>query len=139
MVVVDSVAGVDMVAYGLVLGVDLVLSVVEPTAQSLAVNEEVRRITAQFGVPHLVVGNKVTASSRSAHVEALRGLSPLSILPHDDAIADGDFLNARPGFRSALETLLNGLDTHERTSMTPWQRHSLWRQQSDQYVRTLQS
>lgn len=58
-IVIDSVAGVDMVAYGLYLGVDILVIVEEPTPQSRHVSQQIQQIASYFDLPCLIIYNKV--------------------------------------------------------------------------------
>jgi CO dehydrogenase maturation factor len=58
LVVIDSVAGTDMVSYGLYLGADAIVCVVEGTRQSIGVYRGIKRIAEEFEIPLFVVFNK---------------------------------------------------------------------------------
>ena len=61
-VVIDSVAGTDMVNYGLYLGADLIISVVEDTKNSIMVMESAKKIASDFKIPFYCVLNKIQDS-----------------------------------------------------------------------------
>jgi CO dehydrogenase maturation factor len=58
LVVVDSVAGTDMVGYGLYTGADVIVVVVEHTPNSIRVYEQIKHIANLLSIPHMVVLNK---------------------------------------------------------------------------------
>ena len=57
-IVVDSVAGTDMVWYGLYLGVDAMIIAVEPTSQSINVHKQISHIAHHFWIPVYCIINK---------------------------------------------------------------------------------
>lgn len=57
-VVIDSVAGADMVNYGLYAGIDAVIGVVEPHRNSVKVFEQIHEICRKTHIPCYVVINK---------------------------------------------------------------------------------
>ncbi len=59
-VLVDSVAGTDMVNYGLYLGVDAIFCVVEDTKNSVAVMNSAKKIAEEYQIPFYTVLNKFT-------------------------------------------------------------------------------
>lgn len=59
-VIIDSVAGTDMVNYGLYLGVDAIISVVEDTRNSVAVMESVKELAQKLNIPFFALRNKST-------------------------------------------------------------------------------
>lgn len=63
MAMVDSVAGTDMVSYGLYLGVDAVVCVVEGTRQSIGVYQGIKKICDEFGIPLFVLFNKAVGNT----------------------------------------------------------------------------
>lgn len=89
-VVVDSPAGTDMITYGLHLGVDVMVSVVEDTKNSLAVAEQQRKIAHEFGIPHFYVFNKVNKEKAIAH-GGQQYVEALAHFAQDLAVLDYDF------------------------------------------------
>lgn len=57
-VIIDSVAGTDMVGYGLYVGVDLLINVVEPTIPSINVSKQIQAIAEKLHIPFHTIGNK---------------------------------------------------------------------------------
>jgi CO dehydrogenase maturation factor len=57
-IVVDSVAGTDMVWYWLYLGVDAIIIAVEPTLQSINVHKQISHIANEFWIPVYCIINK---------------------------------------------------------------------------------
>lgn len=132
-VVVDSVAGIDMVAYGLVLGVDLIVSVVEPTPQSIAVHHEVEKIAREFSIPLVVLGNKVGQGSSKRYLEELQRLNPLHMVPFDEALLAGEFENISSGTSQVLHEALQQCKRYAAPADEAWRRHRIWRDQSDKF------
>lgn len=58
MVIIDSVAGTDMINYGLFLGVDALCCVVEDTPNSVLVMSSAKKIAEEYGIPFYAILNK---------------------------------------------------------------------------------
>ncbi len=56
--IIDSVAGTDMLNYGLYLGVDAIFCVVEDTKNSIMVMESSRKIADEYNIPFYALLNK---------------------------------------------------------------------------------
>ena len=59
MVIVDSVAGVDMLGYGLFMGCDLISIVVEDLPNSIKVANQIIQMCKKLDLAYYIVGNKV--------------------------------------------------------------------------------
>ena len=93
-VVIDGVAGADMMNYGLFLGADAVVVVVEPHQNSMRVLEQVNGIAERTGAPLFVVINKVgTNPALADEIEASWKDKALGRIPTDLALLAYDFEN----------------------------------------------
>lgn len=101
-VVVDSVAGTDMVVYGLYLGVDLLVVVVEPTRHSLGVYRQIKSVADEFNIPVCAVVNKFQPGPMSDLVDKEIGSNIIGRIPLDAAIPVSDYTNIKPETRSSL-------------------------------------
>lgn len=66
-VLIDSVAGTDMLNYGLYLGVDLIICAVEDTKNSVGVMHSTQKIAQELNIPFIAVQNK-TLQNATAHI-----------------------------------------------------------------------
>jgi CO dehydrogenase maturation factor len=92
-VIIDSIAGLDMVNFGLYAGCDIVICVVENHRNSIHVYNQIQKNLSTIGIPLLSVINKqIPTSTTSTQVDLAKfditsSLQPLGILPvHLDVI-----------------------------------------------------
>lgn len=126
-VIVDSVAGTDMVNYGLYLGVDAIVCVTEDTRNSLAVMRSARKIAADFGIPFFFALNKVRSES-PLHLE---GDIPLATFTYDDALASCDYEKVSPRNIAEGDSLVQKLSENPGRSSTIHRLVS-WKQEHDE-------
>ncbi len=120
-VVVDMEAGIEHLGRGTAEGVDRMLVVVEPTAQSVATALSIVRLARQIGLRDLrFVGNKlVTEADRAYLCQRLEARSFAGWIPYAEAIrqADRDGLSLMEclngDLRGAFETLYKNLEHDE--------------------------
>jgi CO dehydrogenase maturation factor len=84
-VIIDSIAGIDLIANGFFLGVDVIVVVVEPTVQSLGVFRSVQKVAFELGIPVFAIGNKVSESRAFSEVDK-KDLPLIGIVPYDEAV-----------------------------------------------------
>ncbi len=109
-VVIDGVAGADMMNFGLFLGTDGVVVVVEPHPNSMRVLSQVAGIAERTSLPLFVVMNKVgTNPELAAQIESEWGARIVGRIPADPALLAYDFDKlsdeTREEAKSMLETL----------------------------------
>jgi CO dehydrogenase maturation factor len=90
-VVIDSVAGADMLNYGLYAGIDAVIGVIEPHRNSVKVFEQIYDICKKTMIPCYAVINKPTNNEFYAHVQEKYKDSILGEIPLDTGILSYDF------------------------------------------------
>lgn len=90
-VVIDGVAGVDMMNFGLFTGTDVVMVVVEPHPNSIRVYREVLRIATQCNLPVRVIINKSRSSEVRDALVAEVGDRLIAELPADEGVVTYDF------------------------------------------------
>lgn len=93
-VVVDEKAGADGVSTGTVTGFDLAVIVVEPSLHSVKTATQIRELLAEFGVPGVVVANKVSTPEDRDYIESALGETITLALSSDSSIgrAPGDLV-----------------------------------------------
>lgn len=109
-VVIDGVAGADMMNFGLFLGADAVVVVVEPHQNSVRVLEQVASIADKTGLPLFVVINKEGTNPMLAdEIEAKWEEKVLARIPTDVALLAYDFNNLSNETIRAGELLIQSL------------------------------
>ena len=91
-VIVDMEAGFEHLGRATAKGVDVMIVVAEPTAQSVATVQSIVRLAADIGIRELrLVGNKImTPQDQEYILERLPMLKPLGFLPYSDCIRQAD-------------------------------------------------
>ncbi len=89
-VIVDMTAGADAFASGLFTKFDLTLIVVEPTLASVGVYRQYKGYASAFGIPLVVIGNKVTDADEEAFLRAEIGEDLLMSIPYSKAVKARD-------------------------------------------------
>jgi CO dehydrogenase maturation factor len=106
-VMVDMTAGADMLASGLFTRFDLTLAVVEPTWQSVAVYHQYHEHAHAFGLPTVVVGNKIETDDDLAFLRAqiAEPILPIPRLSALKRVEQGETLSLEQIAPVALETI----------------------------------
>ncbi|MBM3233025.1 hypothetical protein FJZ18_02570 [Candidatus Pacearchaeota archaeon] len=115
-VVVDSVAGIDMVGYGLYLGVDALIIVTEPTENSKKVAAQIKVIADEFGIPSIQIRNKEQKSEEIS-------------FSLDEGIQTCDYRKISAANKSTATRLLDSIQRTTRDAH--WQRHKRWKEKYD--------
>lgn len=105
-VVIDSVAGTDMLNYGLYAGIDAIIGVVEPHRNSVKVFEQIQTLCKRTMIPCYAIINKPSdntfyTSYKEKHKEILLGEIPL-----DEGILEYDFSLVQESTKEAMKTVL---------------------------------
>jgi CO dehydrogenase maturation factor len=92
LVIVDLEAGFEHLGRATAQGVDVMIVVAEPTAQSVATAQSIAHLAGEIGLRELrLVGNKImTAKDQEYLIERLPMLKPLGYLPYSDRIRQAD-------------------------------------------------
>lgn len=108
--VIDGVAGVDMMNFGLFTGADAIVVVVEPHQNSIRVYREVARIAQQSNLPVFAIINKSRMNDvRSALVSEL-GDQLLGELPLDTGVIEYDFANVADVLKQTIQRAVQQLE-----------------------------
>ncbi len=87
-IIIDSVAGTDMVNYGLFLGVDLIVCVVEDTPNSVMVMKSTKKIASEYDIPFICIVNKYNGQSlKNIPVD----IKPVALFSFDQAFSNYSF------------------------------------------------
>lgn len=116
-VIIDGVAGADMMNFGLFLGADAVVVVTEPHPNSIRVLHQVAGIADRTGLPLFVALNKADTNPKLAgQIEADWGGNVLARIPADPALLAYDSSKLSAETRSAATTMLSALRVHAATA-----------------------
>lgn len=107
--VIDGVAGVDMMNFGLFTGADTVGVVVEPHPNSIRVYREVSRIAEESDLPVSVIINKARPGEALETLRAEAGERVVAELPLDEGVLTYDFASVRDETKQAMCTALDQL------------------------------
>lgn len=109
-VVIDGVAGADMMNFGLFLGCDAVVVVVEPQLNSMRVLSQVATIADRIGLPLFAVVNKATGTSPAlTEIEEKWGDRIVGHIPLDTGLMTYDTNSLLPKTRDAGMQLLRNI------------------------------
>ena len=108
-VIVDSVAGADMLSYGLYAGVDAVIGIVEPHRNSIKVFEQIQDICRKTMIPCFAVVNKPTNNTfYEDFIKRYRAII-LGEIPLDDGILHYDFEKVGKDTKEKAKSLIAAL------------------------------
>ena len=126
-VVVDSVAGTDMVSYGMYLGVDVVVVVVEPHRNSIGVYGQISSLCKEFGIPVFAVANKVRNDSDQQLISDSIGDELLASIAYDQSMIDYDSSKISDETDSRVWDLYEKLQAMKFNVSDQWKRHVEWK------------
>jgi CO dehydrogenase maturation factor len=127
-VIIDSVAGTDMVAYGLYLGVDAVICSVEPNKNSMNVFHQIKMITTQFDIPLFIVINKSLPSPEMDEFKKKYKLMILGEIPIDAEIIKNNMAGLSQKTKEALEDIEEAIKKKLKPATNVWNRLVAWRE-----------
>lgn len=105
-VVVDSVAGADMINYGLYSGIDAVVGVVEPHRNSIKVFEQIQDICRKTMIPCYAVINKPAANEFYLDFVKKYEDKILGEIPFDQQVMSYDFAQVSSTTKQAMKKVL---------------------------------
>lgn len=107
-IVIDSVAGVDMVNFGLFSGIDAMICVVEPHINSIKVYKQIKEIARKTNLPLYSIINKPKDCDFYTQLksEEKNILGEISV---DEAIINYDFKNIKKETRDQLYTIISNI------------------------------
>lgn len=130
-VVVDAVAGTDLVSYGMFLGCDAVVVVVEETPHSVGVFQQISHITTEFNIPTYIVLNKYRDGGRIDTFIAEQKSQIIGQVPYDESMLDYQYGSLSSEVITAVHTLHDNLRKNDFDPLQQWQRHQTWREKYD--------
>ena len=115
-VVIDSVAGADMLNYGLYAGIDAVIGVVEPHRNSVKVFEQIQNICRKTMIPCCAIINKPT--DNDFYTNFLKQYKDIILgeIPLDEAILNYNYENVAVTTKDAMKAVIEKTKTLRKRS-----------------------
>ena len=113
-VVIDSVAGADMLNYGLYAGIDAVVGVVEPHRNSVKVFEQIQDICRKSCIPCYAIINKPTDNDFYTDFTTKNNALILGEIPFDEGIMSYDFSRVNDATKNAMISVLEKIKSLRR-------------------------
>jgi CO dehydrogenase nickel-insertion accessory protein CooC1 len=105
-VVIDSVAGADMLNYGLYAGIDAVIGVIEPHRNSVKVFEQIHDICRKSLIPCYGIINKPDNNEFYREVNEKYALKILGEIPFDKGVMSYDYKDVQDTTKKAMQEIL---------------------------------
>ncbi len=105
-VVIDSVAGADMLNYGLYAGIDAVIGIVEPHRNSVKVFEQIQDICRKTMIPCYAVINKPTENEFYTSFVKVHESKILGEIPFDNSVMEYKFNKVNEETKNAMKAIL---------------------------------
>ncbi len=105
-VVIDSVAGADMLNYGLYAGIDAVIGVVEPHRNSIKVFEQIQDICRKSLIPCFAVVNKPADNEFYKEFVSKNADKILSEIPFDENIMNYDYTKVKDETKQSMISVI---------------------------------
>lgn len=106
-VVIDSVAGADMLNYGLYAGIDTVIGIVEPHRNSVKVFEQIQDICRKTMIPCYAVINKPIDNDFYNNFSKQYHDIILGEIPYDENVLNYNYGNIKNETKDAMKSILN--------------------------------
>lgn len=132
LIVLDSVAGSDMINYGLYLGVDAIISVVEPTENSINVFNQIKTIANKLSIPVYAIFNKYRENEYTKDFFNKNNDIILGKIPIDTMLMEYSFDPFSIPIKESLDEIwFNIKKIKELSPNERWERFTKWRSNYD--------
>ncbi len=115
-VVIDSVAGADMLNYGLYAGIDAVIGVVEPHRNSVKVFEQIQDICRKTMIPCYAVINKPADNEFYSDFSKTYHNILLGEIPFDENVLNYDYAKTNTITKDAMKNILQKIQGLKKRS-----------------------
>lgn len=133
-VIIDSTAGTDLVSYGMYLGADAVIVVVEETPHSIGVHDQIKTICDEFKIPVFIVVNKYRGLLPAKEFLEKNVDRIVAQFPFDASILGYDFSQLSPEILAQAEKLTTSLRNMSFDTTQQWGRHKEWKRRYDEQM-----
>lgn len=113
-VVIDSVAGADMLNYGLYAGIDAVIGVVEPHRNSIKVFEQIQDICRKSLIPCFAVVNKPTDNDFCKGFVSKNHEKILGEIPFDESVMNYDYTKVKDETKQVMVSIIEKVKKLEK-------------------------
>jgi len=113
-VVIDSVAGVDMINYGLYAGIDAVIIVVEPHRNSIKVMEQILTLCKKALIPCHIIINKPMNNEFYRELIEMHKEKVLGEIPLDEGFAYYDYSQLKEETKLAAKNIILKINSLQR-------------------------
>lgn len=115
-VVIDSVAGADMLNYGLYAGIDAVIGVVEPHRNSIKVFEQIQEICRKTLIPCYAIMNRPADNEFYTHFSQKFKNIILGEIPFDTSIVHYNYPTVNEKTKDAMKAILEKIKGFKKRS-----------------------
>ena len=120
--IIDGVAGVDMMNFGLFIGADAVVVVVEPHQNSIRVFREITRIAEQSNLPIFAIINKADLTASYAEIATELGDRLLGSVPLDTSLLTYDYASVANKTKATIQSVLTHLQSIKQDTVVHLER-----------------
>lgn len=113
-VVIDSVAGADMLNYGLYAGIDAVIGVVEPHRNSIKVFEQIQDICRKSLIPCFAVVNKPTENDFYKDFISKNSEKILGEIPFDENVMNYNYVKVKEITKEHMRSVIEKVKKLEK-------------------------
>jgi CO dehydrogenase nickel-insertion accessory protein CooC1 len=113
-VIIDSVAGADMLNYGLYSGIDAVIGIVEPHRNSIKVFEQIQDICRKTMIPCYAIMNRPADNEFYTHFKNEFKTITLGEIPFDIGIVAYNYQSIENTTKTAMKTILEKIKNLKR-------------------------
>ena len=108
-VVIDSVAGTDMLNFGLYAGIDVVIGVVEPHRNSVKVFEQINVLCKKTRIPCFAIVNKPAENEFYDYIQENFGDIVLGEIPYDEKVLSYDYQALKDKTKEEMNKIISKL------------------------------
>ncbi|MCI5051352.1 MAG: AAA family ATPase [Candidatus Pacebacteria bacterium] len=109
-IVIDGVAGADMLHAGVYVAVDFLSIIVEPQPNSIRVAKQLRSIAQELKIPFCIIVNKAAENKFLDEINQEFVDSIVGYIPVDTSIIHGDFSGITADTKKVLEDILESFE-----------------------------
>lgn len=115
-IIIDGVAGVDMLNFGLFTGADALIVVVEPHPSSIQVLNQITRIAKETEIPIYTLVNKTRDNDHLRTIINNQENNVIGQIPLDENLLDYNFQKLKQETISLMKSALVSISNHKTTT-----------------------
>lgn len=121
-VIIDSVAGSDMLGYGLFMGCDMVVCVVEPLPNSIKVSQQIQKICDELDIECRFIINKAVQNDHLVEIKRNYQNLVLGCVSIDSSLVSPSISNISTTTKNELELITENIENHKNKSANTWEK-----------------